>query len=91
MNFDSLSIGEVIELEDMAGIPLAQIGDDKPVGRVLRALVYIMMKRSGREMSPSLRRNPSLHLSRRRPPLCEGACTRHGGPRGRRCVRPAKI
>nr|DAX79745.1 MAG TPA: hypothetical protein [Caudoviricetes sp.] len=51
MNFDSLSIGEVIELEDMAGIPLAQIGDDKPVGRVLRALVYIMMKRSGREMS----------------------------------------
>lgn len=51
MNFDSLSIGEVIELEDMAGIPLAQIGDDKPVGRVLRALVYIMMKRAGREMS----------------------------------------
>lgn len=51
MNFDSLSIGEVIEVEDMAGIPLAQIGDDKPVGRVLRALVYIMMKRSGREMS----------------------------------------
>lgn len=51
MNFDSLSIGEVIELEDMAGIPLAQVGDDKPVGRVLRALVYIMMKRAGREMS----------------------------------------
>lgn len=51
MNFDSLSIGEVIELEDMAGIPLAQISDDKPVGRVLRALVYIMMKRAGREMS----------------------------------------
>jgi hypothetical protein len=51
VNFDSLSIGEVIELEDMAGIPLAQIGDDKPVGRVLRALVYIMMKRAGREMS----------------------------------------
>jgi len=51
MNFDNLTIGEVITLEDMCGVSLSQIEESRSDGRVLRALVYIMMKRSGREMS----------------------------------------
>ena len=51
MNFDNLTIGEVITLEDMCGVSLSQIEDSKSDGRVLRALVYIVAKRDGREMS----------------------------------------
>lgn len=51
MNFDSLTVGEVITLEDMTGITLSQIDEKAPVGRALRALVYIMAKRDGRELT----------------------------------------
>lgn len=51
MNFDNLTIGEVITLEDMCGVSLSQIEDSKSDGRVLRALVYIVAKRDGREMT----------------------------------------
>lgn len=51
MNFDNLTIGEVITLEDMCGVSLSQIEDSRSDGRVLRALVYIVAKRDGREMS----------------------------------------
>lgn len=51
MNFDNLTIGEVITLEDMCGVSLSQIEDSRSDGRVLRALVYIVTKRDGREMS----------------------------------------
>lgn len=51
MNFDNLTIGEVIALEDMCGVPLSQIEESGSDGRVLRALVYIVAKRDGREMS----------------------------------------
>lgn len=51
MNFDNLTIGEVITLEDMCGVSLSQIEDSRSDGRVLRALVYIVAKRAGREMS----------------------------------------
>lgn len=51
MNFDSLTIGEVITLEDMTGVALSQIDETAPVGRVLRALVYIMAKREGRDLT----------------------------------------
>ena len=51
MNFDTLTIGEVITLEDMTGIALSQVDEKAPVGRVLRALVYIMARREGRELT----------------------------------------
>lgn len=51
MNFDNLTIGEVITLEDMCGVSLSQIEESRSDGRVLRALVYIVSKRDGREMS----------------------------------------
>nr|DAO53951.1 MAG TPA: hypothetical protein [Caudoviricetes sp.] len=51
MNFDNLTIGEVITLEDMCGVSLSQIEESRSDGRVLRALVYIVAKRDGREMS----------------------------------------
>lgn len=51
MNFDNLTIGEVITLEDMCGVSLSQIEESGSDGRVLRALVYIVAKRDGREMS----------------------------------------
>lgn len=51
MNFDKLTIGEIIILEDMCGVPLSQIEESRSDGRVLRALVYIVAKRDGREMS----------------------------------------
>lgn len=51
MNFDSLTIGEIITLEDMTGIALSSIDEKAPVGRVLRALVYIMARREGRELT----------------------------------------
>lgn len=51
MNFDSLTIGEVITLEDMTGVALSQIDEKAPVGRVLRGLVYIMAKRDGRDLT----------------------------------------
>lgn len=51
MNFDNLTIGEVITLEDMCGVSLSQIEESRSDGRVLRALVYIGAKRDGREMS----------------------------------------
>lgn len=51
MNFDNLTIGEVITLEDMCGVSLSQIEDSRSDGRVLRALVYIVAKRDGHEMS----------------------------------------
>lgn len=50
MNFDNLTIGEVITLEDMCGVSLSQIEESRSDGRVLRALVYIVAKRDGREM-----------------------------------------
>lgn len=51
MNFDNLTIGEVITLEDMCGVSLSQIEESRSDGRVLRALVYIVARRDGREMS----------------------------------------
>jgi len=51
MNFDNLTIGEIITLEDMCGVSLSQIEESRSDGRVLRALVYIVAKRDGREMS----------------------------------------
>lgn len=51
MNFDNLTIGEVITLEDMCGVSLSQIEESRSDGRVLRALVYIVAKRDGCEMS----------------------------------------
>lgn len=51
MNFDNLTIGEVITLEDMCGVSLSQIEESRSDGRVLRALVYVVAKRDGREMS----------------------------------------
>jgi hypothetical protein len=47
VNFDSLTVAEIIDLEDISGQALATIDADKPIGRVLQGLVYIMSRRAG--------------------------------------------
>lgn len=64
MNFDNLTIGEVITLEDMCGVSLSQIEDSKSDGRVLRALVIITAPRGKQaEVTEAMEMSVSLILS----------------------------
>jgi len=48
MNIDisDLTIAEVVEIEDLTGLPLDALGqDDKPKGRMLQALAFISKRR----------------------------------------------
>jgi len=48
MNIDisDLTIAEVVEIEDLTGLPLDALGQaDKPKGRMLQALAYISKRR----------------------------------------------
>ena len=48
MNIDisDLTIAEVVQIEDLTGLPLDALGqDDKPKGRMLQALAYISKRR----------------------------------------------
>ena len=47
IDIQDLTVGEVIEIEDLTGLPLDALGqDDKPKGRMLAALAYISKKRT---------------------------------------------
>lgn len=77
MNFDSLTIGEVTTLEDISGLPLAQIDEDKPLGRVLKALVYIMSNRTDHPLTlEEIDALPMEEANRIIEPLTEGDATR---------------
>ena len=46
VDISDLTIAEVVEIEDRTGLPLDALGDaDKPKGRMLQALAYIVKKR----------------------------------------------
>ena len=46
IDINDLTIAEVVEIEDRTGLPLDALGDaDKPKGRMLQALAYIVKKR----------------------------------------------
>ena len=46
IDVSDLTIAEVVEIEDRTGLPLDALGDaDKPKGRMLQALAYIVKKR----------------------------------------------
>ena len=46
IDISDLTIAEVVEIEDRTGLPLDALGDaDKPKGRMLQALAYIVKKR----------------------------------------------
>jgi len=47
MDITKLTIGEVATVEEMAGLPIAALGDpDKPKGKLMVALAYVINKRS---------------------------------------------
>ena len=46
IDINSLTIAEVVEIEDRTGMPLDALGQsDKPKGRMLQALAYISKRR----------------------------------------------
>ena len=46
IDVSDLTIAEVVEIEDRTGLPLDALGDaDKPKGRMLQALAYIVKRR----------------------------------------------
>ena len=54
LNIDvsDLTIAEIVEIEDLTGLPLDALGqDDKPKGRMLQALAYISKKRDNPEFT----------------------------------------
>lgn len=47
MDISKLTIGEIATVEDMSGLPIAALGeDDKPKGRLMVALAFVINKRS---------------------------------------------
>ena len=46
IDINDLTIGEVVEIEDLTGLPLDALGQaDKPKGRMLQALAFISKRR----------------------------------------------
>ena len=46
IDISDLTIAEVVEIEDLTGLPLDALGQaDKPKGRMLQALAYISKRR----------------------------------------------
>jgi hypothetical protein len=46
VDISDLSIAEIVEIEDRTGLPLDAMGqDDKPKGRMLQALAFIVKRR----------------------------------------------
>ena len=46
IDIDDLTIAEVVEIEDRTGLPLDALGQaDKPKGKMLQALAYIVKRR----------------------------------------------
>ena len=63
VDINSLTIAEVVEIEDRTGLPLDALGQaDKPKGRMLQALAYISKRREDPEftweMAGELKINP---------------------------------
>lgn len=47
MDINSLKIGEVATVEDIAGLPISSLGDpNAPKGKLLVALAYVINKRN---------------------------------------------
>lgn len=47
MDINKLTIGEVALIEEMAGLPIAALGDpEKPKGKLMVALAYVINKRN---------------------------------------------
>ena len=52
IDINSLTIAEVVEIEDRTGMPLDALGQaDKPKGRMLQALAYITKRREDKEFT----------------------------------------
>ena len=46
MDVTSLTLGEIAKVEEMSGLPIAALGDpEKPKGKLLVALAYVIKKR----------------------------------------------
>ena len=63
VDINSLTIAEVVEIEDRTGMPLDALGQaDKPKGRMLQALAWISKRREDPdftwEMAGDLKINP---------------------------------
>ena len=63
VDINSLTIAEVVEIEDRTGMPLDALGQaDKPKGRMLQALAWISKRREDPdftwEMAGELKINP---------------------------------
>ena len=64
VDINSLTIAEVVEIEDRTGMPLDALGQaDKPKGRMLQALAWISKRREDPdftwEMAGELKLNPA--------------------------------
>ena len=52
VDVSDLTIAEVVEIEDRTGLPLDALGQsDKPKGRMLQALAYIVKKRENKDFT----------------------------------------
>ena len=52
VDISQLTIAEVVEIEERTGLPLDALGDaDKPKGKVLQALAYIVKRRDNPEFT----------------------------------------
>lgn len=52
LDIADLTIAEIVEVEDLTGMPLDALGQaDKPKGRMLQALAYISKKRENPEFT----------------------------------------
>ena len=52
IDINDLTIGEIVEIEERTGLPLDALGQaDKPKGRMLQALAYIVKRREDPEFT----------------------------------------
>jgi len=53
MDIQKLTIGEVAKVEELSGLPISALGDEnKPKGKLLVALVYVIKRREDDSFRP---------------------------------------
>ena len=63
-NLNDLTIGEIVTIEELTGLPFAAMTDpDKPKGKLLQAIAYISKRRDNPEFTFEMAGDLKLNLA----------------------------
>lgn len=61
MDIKNLTMGEVAKIEELSGLPLAAIAeDDKPKGKLMAALAYVVKRREDPKFTLEMANNMTM-------------------------------